>query len=87
MKLPLSFHATFRMKEFYHFKAEMYLGAVLRRASAQEATTQDIRHEYRRDFIKFFFRLTSLINQVTSIVQLKLLPTMVYIIFLMTLRS
>ena len=33
------------------------------------------------------FRLTSLIYQVTSIVQLKLLPTMVYIVFLMTLRS
>ena len=42
MKLPLSFHETFRMKEFYEFKAEMYLGAVLRGASAQEATTQDI---------------------------------------------
>ena len=53
MKLPLSFHATFRMNEFYEFKAEMYHGAVLRGASAQEATTQDIQHDYRRDFIKF----------------------------------
>ena len=60
MKLPLSFHATFRMKEFYDFKAEMYVGAVLRGASAQEATTQDIQHDYRRDFIKFPFHESDL---------------------------
>ena len=53
MKLPLSFHATSRMKEFYDFKAEIYLGAFLREASAQEATTQDIQHDYCQGFIKF----------------------------------
>ena len=58
MKLPLTFHATFRMKEFYDFKTEMYHGALLRGASAQEAlelgaTTKDIQHDYRRGFIKF----------------------------------
>ena len=47
MKLPLSFHATSRMKEFYEFKAEIYVGAVLRGTPAQEATTQDI-YEHRR---------------------------------------
>ena len=51
-KLPLSIRATFRMKEFYEFKAEIYLGVVLRGAPAQEATTQDIQHDYRRDFIR-----------------------------------
>ena len=60
MKLPLSFHATFRMKESYDFKAEMYLGAALRGSSAQEATTQDIQHGYRRDFIKFPFHESDL---------------------------
>ena len=35
MNLPLSFHATFLMKEFYDFKAEIYLGAVLRGAPEQ----------------------------------------------------
>jgi len=53
MKLPLSFRATFRMKEFYDYKTEMYHGAFLRGASAQEATTQDIQHDYRRGYIKF----------------------------------
>ena len=43
------------MKEFYVYKAEVYHGAVLRRASAQKATTKDIQHDYRRDFIKFPF--------------------------------
>ena len=60
MKLPLSFHATFRMKESYDFKAEMYLEAALRGSSAQEATTQDIQHGYRRDFIKFPFHESDL---------------------------
>ena len=58
MKLPLTFRATFRMKEFYDYKTEMYHGAFLRGASAQEAlelgaTTKDIQHDYRRGFIKF----------------------------------
>ena len=48
MKLPLSFHATIRMKEFYEFKAEVYLEAFLTGASAQEATTQDIQHHSLR---------------------------------------
>ena len=51
-KLPLTYHATFRMKEFCDYKAEMYLGAVLRGASAQGATTQDTQQVYRREFIK-----------------------------------
>ena len=49
MKLPLSFRATFRMKEFYDYKTEMYHGAFLWGASAQEAPTKDIQHDYRRD--------------------------------------
>ena len=59
MKLPLTFRATSRMKEFYDYKTEMYHGAFfLRGASAQEAlelgaTTKDIQHDYRRGFIKF----------------------------------
>ena len=53
MKLPLTFRATFRMKEFYDYKTEMYHGAFLRGASGQEATTQDIQHDYPRGFIKF----------------------------------
>ena len=53
MKLPLAYHAIFRMKEFYDHKAEMYHGAVLRGASAQGAKTKDIQHDCRRDFIKF----------------------------------
>ena len=58
MKLPLTFRATFRMKKFYEYKTEMYHGAFLRGASAQEAlelgaTTKDIHHDYRRGFIKF----------------------------------
>ena len=63
MKLPLTFRATFRMKEFYDYNTEMYSagmyhGAFLRGASAQEAlelgaTTKDIQHDYRRGFIKF----------------------------------
>ena len=53
MKLPLSYRATFRMKKFYDYKDEKYHGAVLRGASAQGATTKDIQHDHRRDFIKF----------------------------------
>ena len=47
MKLPLSFREIFRMKELYEFKAEIYLGAVLTGAFAQEATTQDNHHDYK----------------------------------------
>ena len=69
MKLPLSFRATFRMKEFYDYKTEMYHGAFLWGASAQEAPTKDIQHDYRRGFIKFLSHESDLPGHVYNAVE------------------
>ena len=69
MKLPLTFRATFRMKEFYDYKTEMYHGAFLWGASAQEAPTKDIQHDYRRGFIKFLSHESDLPGHVYNAVE------------------
>ena len=68
MELPLCFDATFRMKEFYDYKTKIYHGSDLRGASAQEATTRDIQHDYRRGFIKFLSHESDLPGHIYSAV-------------------
>ena len=48
----------------------MYLRAALRGESAQEATRRDIRHEYRRDFIKFPSRESDLPGRIYIAVEI-----------------
>ena len=73
MKLPL----------YMSTKNYMIHGVLLWGASAQEAPTKDIQHDYRRGFIKFLSHES--ICLVTFTMQSKLLLTMVSIIFLTTL--